>query len=55
MDVDDEAASLRYASALAAYADAQQSCNTAFWGQQARFQIVMLELSGANLLLLDEH
>ncbi|MGH3821594.1 MAG: ABC-F family ATP-binding cassette domain-containing protein [Pseudonocardiaceae bacterium] len=33
---------------------AQQSFDTLSGGQQARFQILLLELSGANLLLLDE-
>ncbi|HXT45576.1 MAG TPA: hypothetical protein VN748_15910 [Pseudonocardiaceae bacterium] len=32
---------------------AQQSFDTLSGGQQARFQILLLELSGANLLLLD--
>lgn len=36
-----------------AYA-AEQSFDTLSGGQQARFQILLLELSGANLLLLDE-
>jgi ATPase subunit of ABC transporter with duplicated ATPase domains len=33
---------------------ANQSFNTLSGGQQARFQILLLELSGATLLLLDE-
>ena len=33
---------------------AQQNFDTLSGGQQARFQILLLELSGANLLLLDE-
>ena len=33
---------------------AEQSFDTLSGGQQARFQILLLELSGANLLLLDE-
>ncbi len=33
---------------------AEQSFETLSGGQQARFQILLLELGGANLLLLDE-
>jgi ATPase subunit of ABC transporter with duplicated ATPase domains len=33
---------------------AEQAFDTLSGGQQARFQILLLELSGANLLLLDE-
>lgn len=33
---------------------AEQTFGTLSGGQQARFQILLLELSGANLLLLDE-
>jgi ATPase subunit of ABC transporter with duplicated ATPase domains len=33
---------------------AEQSFDTLSGGQQARFQILLLELSGATLLLLDE-
>ena len=33
---------------------AQQAWDTLSGGQQARFQILLLEISGANLLLLDE-
>ena len=33
---------------------AEQTFDTLSGGQQARFQILMLELSGATLLLLDE-
>ena len=40
--------------AEAAVRQAEQTFDTLSGGQQARFQILMLELSGATLLLLDE-